>query len=118
MLRFYESKDKRANIIVQVKGGGVARADVATLLGDMNNQKAVGGVLVTLEKPTKAMREEASDAGRFKSSLWHERDYPKIQILTIEGLLSGRERIDVPPRDNPFAKAARESTAHKQTEML
>src|SRR5207249_1091599 len=30
----------REKIIVQVKGGGVNRGDVATLLGDVNNQKA------------------------------------------------------------------------------
>lgn len=39
----------REKIIVQVKGGGVNRGDVATLLGDVENQKAAGGVLITLE---------------------------------------------------------------------
>ena len=108
----------REKIIVQVKGGGVNRSDVATLLGDVNNQKAVGGVLITLENPTKQMRTEVADAGRFKSNVWHEKDYPKIQILTIEGLLGGTERVDAPPPLNPFAMAAREATEHKQTEML
>jgi site-specific DNA-methyltransferase (adenine-specific) len=118
LLRFYEDKDARENIIVQVKGGGVNRADIATLLGDVNNQKAKGGVLITLERPTKAMREEAADAGRFSSKLWHKRDYPKIQILTIEGLLNGTERVNAPPQDNPFSKAARELVEHEQTDML
>jgi hypothetical protein len=108
----------REKIIVQVKGGGVNRGDVATLLGDINNQNAAAGVLVILDKPTKPMREEASDAGRYTPRLWHDKDYPRIQILTIEGLLSGNERIDAPPQLNPFAMAARESAAHKQTEML
>jgi len=96
----------------------VNRGDVATLLGDVNNQKAKGGVLITLEKPTKAMRAEAADAGRFSSKLWHKRDYPKIQILTIKGLLNGTERVNAPPQDNPFAKAARESVEHEQTELI
>jgi len=108
----------REKIIVQVKGGGVNRADVATLLGDVENQKAAGGVLISLEKPTRQMRTEAVDAGRYTSKLWHDKDYPKIQILTAEGLLDGTERIDAPPQINPFAMAAREATAHKQTEML
>ena len=108
----------REKIIVQVKGGGVNRADVATLLGDVENQKAAGGVLITLEKPSKQMRTEAADAGRFTSKLWHDKDYPRIQLLTVEGLLNGTERIDAPPQLNPFAMAARESAAHKQTEML
>src|SRR6266436_4605700 len=108
----------REKIIVQVKGGGVNRSDVATLLGDVENQKAAGGVLITLEKPSKQMRTEAADAGRYTSKLWHDKDYPRIQILTVEGLLNGTERIDAPPQINPFAMAARESTREKQTEML
>jgi len=109
----------REKIIVQVKGGAVGRNDVATLVGDVNNQKAAGGVLITLEKPSKQMRTEAAEAGRYSSKLWHDKDYPRIQILTVEGLLNGTERIDAPPQLNPFAMAARETnTREKQTEML
>jgi len=118
MIYFYESKEKREKILVQVKGGGVKRNDVATLLGDVNNQKFAGGILLTLEKPTKPMREEAADAGRYTSKLWHDKDYPRIQILTIEGLLTGQERVEAPPQANPFAKAQREAKPEKQQEML
>jgi hypothetical protein len=118
MLHFYESKEKREKLIVQVKGGGVKRSDVVTLLGDVNNQKAKGGILVTLEKPSKPMREEAAAAGRYSSALWHDKDYPKIQILTVEGLLDGSERVDGPPQMNPFAKAQREAKPEKQQDML
>ena len=92
----------REKIIVQVKGGGVNRGDVATLLGDVENQKAAGGALIPLEKPSKQMRTEAADAGRYSSKLWHDKDYPRIQILTVEGLLNGTERIDAPPQINPI----------------
>ena len=108
----------REKIIVQVKGGGVNRSDVATLLGDVENQKAAAGVLIILEKPSKQMRAEAADAGSYSSKLWHDKDYPRIQILTIEGLLNGTERVDAPPQINPFAMAAREPAREKQTEML
>jgi len=108
----------RQKILVQVKGGGVQRNDVSTLLGDVNNQKFAAGILITLEKPTKPMREEAADAGRYESKLWHDKDYPKIQILTIEGLLSGKERVEAPPQMNPFAKAQREGKAEKQAELI
>jgi site-specific DNA-methyltransferase (adenine-specific) len=118
MLYFYESKEKREKILVQVKGGGVKRNDVATLLGDVNNQKFAGGILLTLEKTTKPMREEAADAGRYTSQLWHDKDYPKIQLLTIEGLLNDTERVEAPPQLNPFAKAQREAKPEKQQEML
>jgi hypothetical protein len=118
LLYFYESKDERRKIIVQVKGGGVKRGDVATLLGDVNNQKAAGGILLTLEKPTKPMRDEAADAGRYESKLWHDKDYPKVQILTIEGLLNQTERVNAPPQMNPFAKAQREAKPEKQADLM
>ncbi|HEX7515656.1 MAG TPA: DNA methyltransferase [Chthoniobacterales bacterium] len=107
----------REKIIVQIKGGGTGAKDIRDLIGTAENQKAVGGILITLDKPTKPMRDEAASAGRFESKLW-QKDYPKIKIVTIEGLLTGSERIDAPSQINPFAMAARESAAHKQTEML
>ena len=39
---------------------------------------------------------KAADAGRFTSKLWHDKDYPRIQILTVEGLLNGTERVNAP----------------------
>ncbi|MGD1018998.1 MAG: hypothetical protein ABSA12_06735 [Verrucomicrobiia bacterium] len=39
-------------------------------------------------------------------------------LLTVEGLLSSKERLDTPPQANPFAKAEREGKAEKQEEML
>ena len=75
--------------------------------------------LLYLDPPFNSkMRTEAADAGRYTSKLWHDKDYPRIQILTVEGLLDGTERIDAPPQINPFAMAARESSREKQTEML
>jgi len=117
LLFFYDGKDERAEIIVQVKSGGVKRGDVATLLGDVNNQKAAGGVLITLDPPTKPMLKEAVDAKTYTAKLY-QKEYPKIQILTVEGLLAGTERLEAPPQANPFAKAEREVKPHKQEEML
>jgi len=46
------------------------------------------------------------------------KDYPKNQIPTIEGLLSGEERVEAPPQINPFAKAQREAKPEKQTALI
>jgi hypothetical protein len=62
------------------------------------------------------MVKEAIEAGRYKTKLY--KDHPKIQILTVEGLLSGKERLDAPPQANPFAKAEREGKAEKQEKIL
>ena len=102
----------RRKILVQIKGGKADRADVATLIGDVNNQKFAGGILVILENPTKPMRLEAAEAGRYQARLLDDtKTYPKIQILTIKGLMDGTEKMDTPPRANLFAKAEIESAA-------
>jgi hypothetical protein len=113
LVHFYEAKNERRKILVQAKSGAVKRGDVATLLGDVGNQKAAGGLLITLDPPTGAMKKEAVEAGRYKSALWPKKDYPKIQILTVQGLLDGTERPDTPPLEDPFAKAPMESAAEQ-----
>ena len=118
LLYFYESKDERRRVLVQVKSGGVKRGDVATLLGDVANQKAVGGILITLDAPTAAMKKEAVEAGRYTSALWKRKDYPKIQMLTVGRLLDATERPDTPPLEDPFAKAPRADFAEQQTLAL
>ncbi len=78
-------------VLVQVKGGGVQRNHIATLKGDVEREKAEAGVFVTLEPPTKPMIQEAIDAGEFKTSLTGEFEFPKIQILTVEEILKGKQ---------------------------
>jgi len=113
LLFFYESKDERRKLIVQVKGGGVKRGDVATLLGDVNNQKAAGGILLILEKPTGPMRDEAADAGRYQSKLWHDKDYPKIQILTIAGLFEQHRASRCAAADESLCQSPARSQARE-----
>lgn len=131
-LKFYEfetasmgakpEKDRepiQRRILVQVKGGGVKRSDVATLIGDVSNQKFAAGVLITLEPPTKPMREEAADAGRYKANLLNDdKSYPSAQILTVEGLMDKTESLDAPPQANPFLKAEREASREKQQNLV
>ena len=75
--------------IVQVKGGGVQRNQIAVLKSDVEREGADSGIFVTLEKPTKPMKSEAVDAGTFTTPITGKREFPKIQILTVEELLKG-----------------------------
>ncbi|HEY5296335.1 MAG TPA: DNA methyltransferase [Verrucomicrobiae bacterium] len=109
----------RRKILVQVKGGHVERGDVTKLLGDVNNQGFASGVFITLEPPTRQMRIEEADAGNFKvhireDGIVTEKSFPKIQILTVEKLMLGTERLNAPPRINLFAKAEVENISGKQ----
>ena len=85
------SKPKRA--IVQVKSGHVG-VDVIKVLETTAAKEAMG-ILITLEPPTKPMQVEAVSAGYYHSPIWNK-DYPKIQILTIDELLHGKA-VDMPP---------------------
>ncbi len=103
--------DKPKRAIVQVKSGHVG-LDVIKVLKTTAENEAMG-ILLTLEPPTKPMQVEAISAGKYYSPLW-DKDYPKIQIITIEELLDGK-LPDMPPLTQTsvtFAKAPKVSKKH------
>jgi site-specific DNA-methyltransferase (adenine-specific) len=93
-----------SRVVVQVKSGHVGVNAVRELETVAKNDAI--GVLITLEPPTSPMKVEAVAAGYYHSPIWNK-DYPKIQILTIEELLHGKT-VDMPPQTQTnitFAKA-------------
>jgi len=84
-------KTEYGKAIVQVKGGTAHRNDIATLKGDIEREKADCGIFITLEPSTKPMIQEAVDAGSFEITFGNKFEFPKIQILTIEELLKGKQ---------------------------
>jgi len=102
-------------VVVQVKSGHIGVNAVRELKAVAANDAI--GVLITLEPPTGPMTVEAVDAGYYHSPIWNK-DYPKIQILTIEELLHGKA-VDMPPQTQTnvtFAKAPKVSK--KEGEQL
>jgi site-specific DNA-methyltransferase (adenine-specific) len=79
-------------VVVQVKSGHVSVKDIREL-ETVAADNAIG-VFITLEPPTRPMVEEAVSAGYYHSPIWN-RDYPKIQIITVEELFSGK-KVDMP----------------------
>ena len=86
---------KTKQIVLQVKAGHATPAQVRDLRGVVDRESAELGVLITMQESTPAMRAEAASAGAYKSP-WREKSYPRLQILAIAELLSGRG-IDYPP---------------------
>jgi len=84
---------KTKQIILSVKAGHLVAAHVRDLRGVIEREKAEIGVLLTMEEPTSPMRKEAANAGFYKSP-WGQ--HPRLQILTVEDLLTGKA-IDRPP---------------------
>jgi site-specific DNA-methyltransferase (adenine-specific) len=87
---------KRA--IVQVKSGHVNSGMIRDLKGTLEREQAAVGIFITLESSTREMDTESVTAGSYHSEIWN-RDYPRIQILTIEQLLNGAE-VKLPQTPN------------------
>ncbi len=109
VIRFFDDNSGKAKkIIVQVKSGGVQRGDIAKLGHDTDREGGVIGAFVTLQEPTEPMKTEAASAGFYEAKALGKK-YPKIQIITIAELLSGKElqypRLDVAT----FRKAPRKA---------
>ena len=93
---FDDNSGKAKRIIVQVKSGQVQRGDIATLKGDMERETAEIGLFITLREPTEPMRQEAASAGFYEPEHFPGQLYPRVQILTIESLLTGEARAEYP----------------------
>lgn len=102
--------------IVQVKSGHVSSATIRDLKGTIERERAQMGLLITLEEPTLPMRTEALEAGPYHSKSM-KKDYPKIQILTIQELLDHKEPR-MPPRFNPFRLAEYQPDRVQQTSLF
>ena len=113
-------RDIKRKIIVSVKGGdNVSVSMVRDLIGTMSTNKADLGFFVTLAEPTKAMITEATKAGFYRAA--NGKDYPRVQIFTIEDLLSGAKKpeyLDLSLGDITFKRAEKESVVVSQQELF
>lgn len=95
LIFFQDELNAVKKIIVSVKGGeGVGVSQIRDLKGTVDREKAAIGIFITLAEPTRPMQTEAVSAGYYESKLGIS--YPKIQVLTIEGLLSGHQKAEYP----------------------
>ena len=98
-------------IIVSVKGGkNLNPAMIRDLRGTMETNKAEIGLFVTLTPPSQPMIKEAASSGFYKAG--NGRNYAKVQILTIEELLTAQKRpefFDMKQGELTFKKAQREN---------
>ena len=116
-LIFFQDDNRTAKkIIVSVKGGEyVGRTMIADLKNSVEREEAKMGLFVSLVEPTEPMVHEAMSAGYYESPL--EKSFQKIQILTIEGLLSGKQSPQYPDLSRgglSFKKAKKEEDQAKQ----
>jgi site-specific DNA-methyltransferase (adenine-specific) len=118
-LRWIRSSPKDGDfekVLVSVKGGeNVGAAMVREFKGTIERENALGGMFITLADPTREMTREAAAAGFFDSSFGR---HPKLQILTIAGLLAGQKPdLPSPGRGEGFRQAPKESGIEKQSRL-
>jgi DNA modification methylase len=89
-------KIEAKQVVISVKSGKTGPAHVRELRGVIEREDAAIGVLITMNKPTKAMVSEAASAGRYFSETW-DVSYPRLQIVTVEDLMTDKP-IDYPGR--------------------
>lgn len=100
--------------IVSVKGGDNVSVTMIRDLGhvvESNNAKV--GLFITLSNPTAPMKVEAVKAGFYEANGFK---VPKLQILTIEELFTGK-KPQIPLVQSIFKQAASEETA-KQDKLI
>jgi adenine specific DNA methylase Mod len=115
---YFKPDGKRTEkAIVEVKGGGTGVKDIGRLAQVMAREGAEMAVLVTAEMPTSAMIKDAAAVGRFTDE-WG-RTYPKLQILTLAEMFTGK-RPDIPFVDPSSIKRAKreDEAAGKQGSLL
>ncbi len=109
-----EENGQTKQIILSVKSGHVSVRDVRDLRGVIDRENAEIGVLITLEEATKPMVNETASIGFYKSP-WG--NHPRLQILTIAELLTGK-KIDYPPTVNVTHKKAPKAEASLPEQYL
>lgn len=113
---FYDLQDDEARkIVVSVKGGHLKADDVRALMAVREREKADIGLLVSLNNPTAKMKADAASAGIYHGGADGKQQYPRIQLLTIAGLIGGGQRAEHPDyvKNVNFKKAKREATKQR-----
>lgn len=85
--------------------------------GTIDREKAAMGYFITLYPPTRDMVEECKKLDRYINKLM-EKDYPRIQIVTVEEILAG-ERLNIPTSHQiAVVKSAQSRVADKNQHPL
>ena len=114
---FLLDKDSNGKAIFQVKSWTSNRATLATLNSDRQREKAEFGFLITMDLPTKPMRDEIAAAGKYKHPLL-DREDDRLQVITIAEIMRG-VRLELPmARTDAVKSAAAISADARQAQLL
>jgi DNA modification methylase len=112
-----DARGQFGQVLISVKGGRQLNpAMVRDLGGTVATNGAQMGVLITNTKPTRGMIEEANRAGTYNHP-HHAETYPRIQLITVDELLSGK-KPHMPPTVLPYIQALRSKVPADQGSLF
>jgi site-specific DNA-methyltransferase (adenine-specific) len=113
---YSDEKDKIKRAIISVKGGHNTNVSmIRDLAHVIEREKSDIGVFICIDEPTRPMGEEAAKMGFYHSPLGM--DYPRIQILTIAQIMSGKKPV-IPPWIAPIPKQSKNNVITPGTMQL
>jgi DNA modification methylase len=93
---YFETQDGLREMVMSVKGGTIRPTDIRDLRGVLERERnaELAGFL-SLREPTKAMRQEASQAGDY---LYNGVHYDRIQFLTVKDIIEDKREFHSPTK--------------------
>ena len=96
-IKFFRDLDNGAHkIVVSVKRGKLKADDVRALMAVREREQAEIALLISLDEPRKGMLADAASAGLY-TSVNGKMKLPRVQLLTVAGLLAGTQREKILP---------------------
>lgn len=93
---YFETKEGLKAMVLSVKGGKLKPGDIRDLRGVLADQQdAEMAGFLSLQEPTKAMRDAASLAGQFE---YGGVMYDRVQLLTVKDILEDKREFHTPTK--------------------
>lgn len=92
---YFEVGGELKEMVLSVKGGTTRPTDIRDLRGVLEREESEMAGFLTRKQPTKAMLQEAADAGLYE---YNGVQYPRIQILTVADVLEDKKELQTPTR--------------------
>jgi len=110
---YFKTGGKRdAHAVISVKGGKrLGPTMLRDLKGTRERENADLALFISLEEPTQEMRREAASSGVLETDHFV---IPRVQIFTIEELLTGEKPVPAPVYDIPVAAAASRRSTNRR----
>jgi site-specific DNA-methyltransferase (adenine-specific) len=109
------SDNEWKDILFSVKSGKVNTSHIRDLWGTIEREDAAAGIFITLQPPTKDMKQEAASAGAYTNNLFGQ-SIERIKIVTIDELLAG-ERLPYLHMIGNILKKAKRKVPNNDTKL-